>query len=106
MDINFNEDIVKYGLSYDAMVASRLLRKGRKTVILEDQIQIRNDALALEIEDVVIGKFLKTFRSEANADLDIKWDRYLRGSLQLSVKIIPTKDIEPGSIIKIGEIYF
>ena len=109
MDIEFDKDLVKYELSCDAMVASRLLRKNRRTTIFSEYIKKPRggEVGKMNVEEQVIDKFVKGFSHDANADLSISCEHEgLMESIKIVINLTPTKDIEPGSIIKIGEIYF
>lgn len=109
MNIEFDKDLVKYSTRYDAMVASRLLRKNRRTTIFSEYIDKPRggEVGKMNVEEQVINKFVKGFSHDANAELSISWEREgLMESIKLIVNLTPAKDVEPGSLIKIGEIDF
>ena len=104
MDIEFNESIV--GFSDGKIIASVLLREGRKTPVLRMKFTGLNEVSKLALEEEVFKYFEKPWNKPAtNADLWVKWIQDKNLSILL-VEVKPSKDIGQGCFVLIDRIVY
>ena len=104
MSIEFDKEIVKMNRERNSIESSVFLRENRETRIVKQMFTNLAELDKIAIEEIIIHRIEE--EDFSNSDLIIQWHGDDNMVVELEVKVVPKENIDPGTIITIGEIVF